>query len=519
MSTQNSLNTFIFRIPYPSLFMQILARKQLRNFVRIILLLFSCTHLPHFTGKAQPTIAENSANGLFLQADGTLYAYGTSELGRLGYVLSNSIITYPPDLPRQVGQSRDWVSIANSYANGYAIKRDGSLWGWGYNGDYQITDQAETVIAPPVKIGRDSDWMQIAAGIGHVLALKKDGSLWAWGQNLYGQVGIGKTGESTILRPVLIGTGYRDISAGDIHSLAIKADGSLWAWGNNQYGQLGDGGLTDSYVPKLIGNGFAKLSASMLGSAALKTDGTLWQWGFGPSYLSAVTPPQLVKGKQIYLQPIQVGTESFTSLSISASYGFGLKSDGTAWAWGRNVCESSTNTVNIPIGTSPKLFAEGLEEVVAGNYYILATEKGGKKKVWSCYSNRPTISYVSFSPAKVNISSTIEGNVYSLKLMGVIEPFYSDIDKNILIYLALILPDGKVWFSSNGNLVPWNGGGLPIYAKATAKARMEIPIISTKTDLSKIAGSKIILGYGQSELQMLDLKQYEILYTVPDNSN
>lgn len=35
--------------------------------------------------------------------------------------------------------------------------------------------------------------VMVAAGGGHSLALKKDGTLWAWGWNEYGQLGDGST--------------------------------------------------------------------------------------------------------------------------------------------------------------------------------------------------------------------------------------------------------------------------------------------------------------------------------------
>ena len=99
---------------------------------------------------------------------------------------------------------------------------------------------------------------KVAAGENHSLALKADGSVWAWGYNGHGELGDGTTASKAI--PVQVkganGEGYLSdivaISAGNNHALALKSDGSLWSWGYNGYGQLGDGtsgDRTDKLTP------------------------------------------------------------------------------------------------------------------------------------------------------------------------------------------------------------------------------------------------------------------------------
>ncbi len=50
----------------------------------------------------------------------------------------------------------------------------------------------------PTQVGSARDWAAIAPGGAdsyHTLALKKDGSLWAWGFNRFGQLGLGDTSD------------------------------------------------------------------------------------------------------------------------------------------------------------------------------------------------------------------------------------------------------------------------------------------------------------------------------------
>lgn len=80
----------------------------------------------------------------------------------------------------------------------------------------------------------------IDGGADYSLALKKDGTVWAWGYNSKGQLGNGTIVDSNIPVPVNTLTGIIAISAGFESSLALKSDGTVWAWGHN-LGGLGNG--------------------------------------------------------------------------------------------------------------------------------------------------------------------------------------------------------------------------------------------------------------------------------------
>ena len=71
----------------------------------------------------------------------------------------------------------------------------------------------------------------MSGGVGHSLALRADGTVWAWGWNGYGQLGDGTTSDR--LRPVPVPglTGVVAVAGGAFHSLALKGDGTVWAWG------------------------------------------------------------------------------------------------------------------------------------------------------------------------------------------------------------------------------------------------------------------------------------------------
>lgn len=92
----------------------------------------------------------------------------------------------------------------------------------------------------PFKIPTISGVMHIYAGQNHNLAVKSDGSVWSWGYNGYAVLGDG-TGMDRWSPVKVYGlSGIVQLSGGENHSIALKSDGTVWTWGRNDDGQLGD---------------------------------------------------------------------------------------------------------------------------------------------------------------------------------------------------------------------------------------------------------------------------------------
>ena len=89
----------------------------------------------------------------------------------------------------------------------------------------------------------------IAAGGSHTVALKKDGSVWTWGNNGNGRLGDGTTTDRWTPVPASGLSEVTAIAAGGSHTVVLRTDGSVWTWGNNGNGRLGDGTTTDRWTP------------------------------------------------------------------------------------------------------------------------------------------------------------------------------------------------------------------------------------------------------------------------------
>ena len=159
------------------------------------------------------------------------------------------------------------TAIAGGYFHSVALKSDGTVWAWGYNGKGELGNGSTTGVASnsstPTQVVGLTGVTAISAGRGepdgdHSLALKSDGTAWAWGSNAWGQLGVGtNSGPQTCAGfpcssiPVQVSslTGVTSVAAGGNHSLALKSDGTAWAWGQNSFAQLGDGSATERDTP------------------------------------------------------------------------------------------------------------------------------------------------------------------------------------------------------------------------------------------------------------------------------
>lgn len=201
-------------------------------------------------------------------------------------------------------------------------------------------------------------WSQIAAGQYHTLAIKSDGTLWAWGNNDNGQLGDGTAVNKSIPTQIGTDTDWALIDAFYWNTFAIKTDGSLWGWGNNSNGQLGDGNFGSNLYynsPTRIGleTNWVKITTSSVTTFGLKSNGTIWAWGYN-------LDGRLGTGDFInHYTPVQVGNDTdWADINAGGNQVLALKSNHTLWGWGLNKSgslaigpESETNLIITPTQT------------------------------------------------------------------------------------------------------------------------------------------------------------------------
>jgi alpha-tubulin suppressor-like RCC1 family protein len=299
--------------------------------------------------------------------EGALYTMGENDYGQLG---DGDDTFEAKNTPTRVGTGTNWASVATGWYHAVALKTDGTLWAWGYNGEGQLGDGTLEDKNIPTRIGTATNWDYVSSHGYHNAALKDDGSLWTWGYNYYGALGDGTLEDKNVPTRIGTATDWALVSAGGYyHTVALKDDGSLWAWGDNSYGALGDGTEDNSYVPIQIGTDtdWAFVTANDAdydGNLAIKTDGTLWAWGY--NYYGELGEGEGVDAS--ILSPTQIGTDTDWAAVDGGYYqSVGLKTDGTLWVWGDNSYGGlggvATTTTPTQLGTDSDWVS------ISGGYY------------------------------------------------------------------------------------------------------------------------------------------------------
>jgi alpha-tubulin suppressor-like RCC1 family protein len=275
-------------------------------------------------------ISAGAEFSIALRSDGTLWSWGFNGNGQLGIDSDTLSI----ESPQQVKGGDDWLDVETGAFHCLAIKTDGTLWSWGLNGNGQLGIGNMAQQNAPVQIGTDEDWSKIEAGQAHSFAVKEDGTLWGWGFNTFGQIGNNTTADQKT--PVQIGVDedWWLIKAGGAHTIALKTDSTLWAWGANFNGQLGTGNTDNYLVPTIIDNNgdWIGIDTGFEFSLGIKDNGSLWSWGFnGNGQLGNGSTTEEHIPQQI------IDTIGFVSISAGSAFGVAISDSHKLWAWGANL--------------------------------------------------------------------------------------------------------------------------------------------------------------------------------------
>ena len=155
-----------------------------------------------------------------IKTDGTLWLWGSNSYGQLG---DNS--TTSRSSPVQTAAAgTNWKSVACGLRATAAIKTNGQLWTWGLGSDGSLGNNAITHRSSPVQTAAGgTNWKSVGAGHLSMAAIKTDGTLWAWGYNGAGQNGDNSTTKrSSPVQTVSGGTNWRSVSCGFYFTAANK---------------------------------------------------------------------------------------------------------------------------------------------------------------------------------------------------------------------------------------------------------------------------------------------------------
>jgi probable HAF family extracellular repeat protein len=167
-------------------------------------------------------VAGGNAHSLVLKNDGTVWAWGDNSYGELGNGTGVGSTT-----PVQVSDLAGMSAISAGLIQSLAGRSDGTVWAWGENEYGQLGNGTTTNSSTPVEAVDGtgtavSGMVAVAAGTLHSLALRSDGTVWAWGYNGDGELGNGTTTNSNTPVQVSNLSGVAAIMAGGLFSVALN---------------------------------------------------------------------------------------------------------------------------------------------------------------------------------------------------------------------------------------------------------------------------------------------------------
>ena len=282
-------------------------------------------------------ISAGVSHSLGVRCNGTAWAWGDNKYGQFG---DNSTISRSSPVS-VVGGFTDWCQLSGGgFGHSLGVRVNGTAWAWGYNGRGNLGDNTSISRSSPVSVvGGFTDWCQVSAGWSKSFGIRTNGTLWAWGCNGSGQLGDNCTIDRSSPVSVVGGfTDWRQVSSTQCSfssTLGLRSDGTIWSWGPNSFGQLGDNTTISRSSPVSVVGGFTdwcQVSAGGIHGIGLRTDGTAWAWGFNGSgrlgdncTINRSSPVSVVGGFTNWCQ-----------VSAGLEHNIGVRTNGTAWAWGCN---------------------------------------------------------------------------------------------------------------------------------------------------------------------------------------
>ena len=348
---------------------------------------------PRFCGTNE--VAGGGEHELALENNGLIKAWGLNSQGQLGDGTTTSSSS-----PVDVSGLTNVSAVAGGGFHSLAVKSDGTVWAWGSNSDGQLGDGTTNNSSTPVQVSGLTDvnpnQKTIAGGFQNSFAVKTDGTVWGWGTNFAGELGDGTTisrhtpvqvtdptdgsGFLTNITQVVAGSGT------DAFTVALKNDGTVWAWGYNGHGELGDNTTTNRHTPVQV-SGLTNVTAiAARGSftLALKSDGTIWAWGLNSN---GQLGDNTTTNRHV---PVQVSGIS-NATAIAAGYNFSLAQDneGDAFAWGDNssgeIGDGTFTQRNTPVQVTDPAdggFLSNVQKISAGGGTGIAIETDNTVKTW-----------------------------------------------------------------------------------------------------------------------------------------
>jgi alpha-tubulin suppressor-like RCC1 family protein len=278
------------------------------------------------------SMGASELNVVAVRSDGTLWQWGSylvPDPDRPGRLMRYGDFKSSWETPQQIGTDTDWATVSVS-TRSLALKRDGSLWGWGLETEGRLAEY----VAEPIRLDDATNWICISGSI----AANSDCEVWILTASLTNKVLLSDSG-NVWEELILDGRGL----------LARNEQDEIWdlqPWLGEQSPRL------RSPIRWKGSTGRDMILAGGL-AWAINGSGQLIRWSTDPE--NAPQTARLPSADEFG----RVGKRS-DWLALDAEWGLarsvGLTADGGLWVWGVNYGEQPSH-LSMPLSQRPRQVA------------------------------------------------------------------------------------------------------------------------------------------------------------------
>ena len=241
-----------------------------------------------------------ASHSMCLLSNGWMYSTGQNDNGQLGHgdtTQRNVFTRIEYFVTNNITVSKFWTAGSRqNYSCAMTICQasNGDLYAWGYNANGQLGINSTTNALTPTKITTLTNVSQVVisdAVICSVMAIKTNGDLYGWGYNGNGQLGTGNTTQYTTPQLITSAVSKVDITTGGAASnnqsstIVLKTNGDVYTTGYNGYGQLGQGDLTQRTTLTKVASLSGIIDIGITGGYAatcyaVSSANRLYTWGY-----------------------------------------------------------------------------------------------------------------------------------------------------------------------------------------------------------------------------------------------
>jgi alpha-tubulin suppressor-like RCC1 family protein len=332
-------------------------------------------------------VVTSNSDTYALDSNGAVWAWGADGDGEFGNGTTTSFSGTPVQVKFPAGVVIAKLPSPMPFNTGLAIDTSGNVWGWGYNKDEELclpSKPAPYLVPTRLPLAH----VTLASGAaGHAL-YDSNGTIYSCGNNTYGQLGDGRTTSAASAVPVPVAglprQAVRTLVSSWGNSGALMADGTYYDWGYNSSGQLGDGKTNNSSLAVVVDLGAAVTSVSEGGSNSANgqtlvvlSDSSVWSWGNGSF-------GQLGDGsRKSSASPIRIDVPTVVTISqvvTGGSSSYAIDDFGDVWAWGQNnYGQLGNGTAGSEVTTKPASLGISMAEISSTAANVAGLERSNSQ--------------------------------------------------------------------------------------------------------------------------------------------